>query len=396
MIAPWSPTPSCALAYIALTVAYFLDFEMKLKATRRLFALGSALLLITSAAAATEVEVVARLTEPPGNIAVAPDGKIIVSVHQIYGRDLRVIEVLPDGSVRPFPNAAWNVPPADGTMIGFHSVLGLRADRNGTVWLLDNSVGAGATPKIVAWDTTTDTLARVIHVPGPVTSEKPYLNDLAVDLDHGAIYIANPSRDQRPSIQVIDIATGLTRTVLENHASVVPEDVPIVIDGQRLRVPMPDGTMRDPRLGINPITVDGANEWLYYGPMSGTSLYRVRTADLLDRSLSDDELGGRVERYGDKPPSGGITIDDVGNVYVTDVNAKGIGVTRSDGSYELLVSDDELLAWPDGFSTGPENYIYVAVNRLHKSARLNGGVNESAPPYYVVRFRPLAPVTVGR
>lgn len=367
---------------------------------RPLTALFSALFLyLPTLAAATEVEIVARLTEPPGNIAITPDGRILVSVHQIYHRDLRVIEVLPDGNVRPFPNAAWNVPPAPGIMTGLYSVLGLRADRDGTVWLLDNAVGAvgaGATPKIVAWDTATNSLARVIHVPGPVTSEKPYLNDLAVDLDHGAIYIANPSRDGRPSIQVIDIATGLTRTVLENHASVVAEDVPIVIDGQRLRVPMPDGSLRDPRLGINPITIDSANEWLYYGPMSGTSLYRVRTADLRDTSLSDEQLGRRVERYGDKVPCGGITIDDAGNVYITDMSAKGVGVVRPDGTYQLLVSDPELLDWPDGFATGPDGYIYAVVNRLHKSARLNAGIDESEPPYYVVRFPALAPVTIGR
>ena len=367
---------------------------------RQLLALLSILFLYAPfAAAATEVEIVARLTEPPGNIAVTPDGRIFVSVHQIYHRELRVIEVAPDGTVRPFPNAEWNLPPRAGTMTGLHSVLGLRADRDGTVWLLDNAVGAvgtGATPKIVAWDTATDSLSRIIHVPGPVTSEKPYLNDLAVDLDHGAIYIANPSRDGHPSIQVIDIATGFTRTVLENHASVVAEDVPIVIDGQRLRVPMPDGSRRDPRLGINPITIDSANEWLYYGPMSGTSLYRVRTADLLDTALTDEELSRRVERHGDKVPCGGITIDDAGNIYVTDLSARGVGVIRPDGSYQLLVSDPELLDWPDGFATGPDGYIYAAVNRLHKSARLNGGIDESAPPYYVVRFRALAPVTVGR
>ena len=149
---------------------------------RSLMTLCLALSLCISMAFAVELEVVAELAEPPGNIAVTADGKIIVSVHQIYGRELRVVEVRPDGALTPFPNAEWNVPPADGTMIGLYSVLGLRADRNGTVWLLDNSVGAGATPKIVAWDTTTDTLSRVIHVPGPVTSAKPYLNDLAVDL----------------------------------------------------------------------------------------------------------------------------------------------------------------------------------------------------------------------
>lgn len=345
---------------------------------------------------AVELEIVAQLTEPPGNIAITADGRIIVSVHQIYDRDLRAIELKADGAVIPFPNAEWNRPPSDGSMIGLYSVLGVRADTEGNIWLLDNGISGNAVPKIVVWDPAQGDLVRIIHIPAPVVSGKPYLNDLAVDLKNGVVYIANPSRDQRPSIQVVEIATGLTRTVLENHWSVVPEDVPIVIDGHRLRVPQADGTTLDPRLGVNPITIDRQNQWLYYGPMSGTSLYRLRTSDLLDQSLSDTELGNRVERYGEKPPSGGITIDDAGNVYVTDLNAKGIGVISPDGQYRLLVSDDELLEWPDGFATGPDNKIYVTVNRLHKSARLNGGVNQSAPPYYVLRFPALAPTSIGR
>jgi sugar lactone lactonase YvrE len=159
---------------------------------------------------------------------------------------------------------------------------------------------------------------------------------------------------------------------------------------------MEDGSYLDPRIGINPIAVDGEDAWLYYGPMSGTSLYRVRTSDLLDGDLSPEQLGAKVERYGDKPPSGGITVDEAGNVYVTDLSNRGVGVIRPGGDYELLVSDDELLDWPDGFATGPDDHVYAAVNRLYKAARLNAGVNASAPPYYVVRFPALAPLAVGR
>jgi sugar lactone lactonase YvrE len=152
----------------------------------------------------------------------------------------------------------------------------------------------------------------------------------------------------------------------------------------------------EPRIGVNPITIDAAHEYVYYGAMHGTSLYRVRTSDLLNKTLSAAELAERVERFGDKPVSDGITMDTAGNVYITSVSENGIGVVKPDGSYELLFSDPERLSWPDGMSCGPDGKVYATVNRLHKSARLNAGVAESQPPYYVVRFDPLAPCPVGR
>jgi hypothetical protein len=89
-------------------------------------------------------------------------------------------------------------------------------------------------------------------------------------------------------------------------------------------------------------------------------------------------------------------MDGGGNIYVTDVEASGIGVTRPDGTYALLFSDTEKLSWPDSIAAGPDNNMYVAVNKLHRSAKLNAGENESQPPYYIVRFPALAPTLVGR
>ncbi|MEO1313510.1 MAG: hypothetical protein AAFV27_06525, partial [Pseudomonadota bacterium] len=73
---------------------------------------------------------------PPGNLAIAPDGRMFMSVHGFYGPDLRIVEVMPDGSTTPYPTAAWaRAPEGDGD--GLNGVLGLRVDREGILWMLD-------------------------------------------------------------------------------------------------------------------------------------------------------------------------------------------------------------------------------------------------------------------
>lgn len=346
-----------------------------------------------------ELEVVAELNLAPGNIAVSSDGRIFLSLHQAYQPELKVVELLSDGSVKPFPNQDWNNPP-DEDGAGFYSVLGIQADRQGIVWMLDNAAGIsyeeGGIPKVAAWNTESNRLEQIIPIPNPVSRSDSFINDLAVDRAHNALYLADVRSDEGPAIIVVDLNTGLTRRILRNHSSLQPEEnAPIVIDGRETRNPGPDGQPLRHRSGLNPITIDPDSNWVYYGSMNGTSVWRIQTTDLLDASLSDLELGDRVERYGDKPVSDGISIDSAGNVYITDLNGKAIGITKPDGSYEVLVQDDRLL-WPDSLSAGEDGYMYVAVNKLHLSPPLNGGQNQSQPPYYVMRFRAPAELASGR
>jgi len=369
-----------------------------LTAIKRLAAAAILALAPLSALAAPEIEVVASLAQGPGNIAVTADGRVIVSLHQFYAPDLRVVEIGADGTLKPFPNRLWASAPAAGAgaSTGVDAVLGLRAGADGVVWLLDNGRLSGAVPKLVGWDTHADRLVRVIHLPAPATTPNSFQNDLAIDPAHNAIYLADPAGGANAALVVVDLTTGVSRRVLEGDRSLVPEDLEIAVDGKPLRVKRPDGSIVAPKVGVNPITLDKANQWLYFGPMSGRSLYRARTSDLLDPSLAPEQLSGRIERFGDKPGSAGITIDDAGNVYVTDVAANAIGVIAPDGKYRVLVQDDELLDWPDGLSTGPDGYIYATVNRLHKSAVLSADESSAAPPFYVVRIKALAPVSIGR
>jgi hypothetical protein len=351
------------------------------------------------------LEVVAQLPAPPGNIAVTPDNRLIVSMHPFGAPKMRVLEVLRDSTTKAFPSEEWSGPPRpDG--IGIAAIIGIECDRTGAVWMLDAGSSANGkdqplvVPKLVAWDTRTNALARVIHLPPPACAPNSFMQDFAVDLTHQAVFIADTGRgdllgDSTPAIVVVDLRTGLAKRRLQGNASLQPENVPIVIDGRAVSAAGSNGAASEPRLGLNPITIDPRDEWVFFGSMNGTALYRVRTLDLIHPALSDEQLGNLVEKYGPKGVSDGISVDSAGNLYVTDLNNKAIGVLGADRAYRLYLEDPRLL-WPDGLSCGPDGFFYLTVNQLHRHAILNGGKSEAAPPFLIMRFKPIAPSDVGR
>lgn len=326
---------------------------------------------------------------PPGNLAIAPDGRMFMSVHEFYGPELRIVEVMPDGSTKPYPTDTWaRAPEGDGD--GLNGVLGLRVDRTGILWMLDGQ-SEGKTGRVVGWDTNTETLHAIYYIGQPAAQPTSFLNDLAVDRENGAIYISDTGDGANSAIVVVDMETNRVRRVLEGSAFTVPEDIPMVIDGREIKL-----GGNPAKIGINPITIDPTNTWVYFAPMTATAMYRVRTTDLLDESLSEADLAARVERYGDKVISDGSTVDADGNVYITAMTDNAIGVTKPDGKYEVLFQSDKDLPWPDGFSMGVDGYVYATINELHRSPVLNGGEDASVGTYKIVRFPALGNAINGR
>ncbi len=332
-------------------------------------------------------EIVAEFTEAPGNIAVARDGRIFMSLHQFYEPRYSVVEVLPDHSIVPFPNSDLNQRNDTGKL-RLDSVLGIQADNDGIVWMLDNGLRSEVAPKLVAWDTRKNRLHRVIYFTPPSAPANAFVNDLAVDKTRNRIFISDPAGGDNAALIVVDLETGLTQRVLEGERSVIPENLDLLIDGRPLRMSGPDGKIIQPHIGVNPIAEDSTNEWVYFGAMHGQSLFRIPAVDLADMTHDAQSLANKVEKYSEKPISDGIAMDHENNIYLGQLESNAIGVVTPNKKYIQLAQSPKL-SWVDSLAVGPDGWVYAVVNQLHLSAPLNAGEKRSKPPYYLVRMRPL-------
>lgn len=347
----------------------------------------------TASANESKFDVIANLDKGPGNVTVTADGRIIMSLHQFYLPKYSVVEYKNKVLV-PFPNKA--LANSDSTSkLKLDSVLGIRSDANGIVWMLDNGMRSGVPPKLVGWDTKIDKLHQIIYLPEPIAPKDTFVNDFAVDLRHNYIFISDPAGGTNAAIIVVNLSTGTARRVLEGHASVIPENVDLIVDNAPIQVKDYSGKLIRPHIGINPITEDLNNEWVYFAPMHGLSLYRIKADDLINEKLDAKMLASRVERYSDKPISDGMTIDKDNNIYLGELSANAIGVISADKKYQRLAQCPRL-SWVDSFSFGPGGQLFAVVNRLHQSGTLNGGVSTSKPPYYLLQIKPLAAGLTGR
>ncbi|WFP49889.1 L-dopachrome tautomerase-related protein [Methylomonas sp. EFPC3] len=359
--------------------------------------LSCAVLLIlafeASADSRANFDVLANLDTGPGNVTATANGRIIMSQHQFYQPQYTVVEYQ-DQALLPFPNREMSA--ADSTAsIKLDSVLGIRSDANGIVWMLDNGMRSGVTPKLVGWNSKTNKLQRLIYLPAPIAPKDAFVNDFALDAQHNHAFISDPAGGANAALIVVNLSTGAARRVLEGHKSVVPENVDLVIDNVPIQVKTPSGELVKPHIGVNPITEDLANEWVYFGPMHGLGLYRIKAADLINESLTAQELAQHVERYSDKPISDGISIDENNNIYLGDLANNAIGVIEPNRQYRQLAQCPRL-SWVDSFSFGANGQLYAVVNRLHRSATLNGGDNQSKSPYFLLKVKALAAGLPGR
>ncbi len=331
------------------------------------------------------IEVLAELKTRPGNPAVTVDGRLLFSQHPLDNPEFKVVELTKEGEVIPFPTTSWS-----RDRLG--AVIGLEARSNGLVWILDMG-GGGISPKLVAWDARNDSLAHQIQIPETVRVPSSFLQDMAIVERYGVVVIADmtlpgPFATPEPAFLVIDIETGLAWRVLEGDPSFMPTVGEINIGDTRLEVLTDGGDVRPHRMALNPISVDPAQEWIYYGAVSGERIYRIPTAALANQELTPDELRDTIEPYADKAPSDGFRVDGQGRVFVTDLEQSGIGIATPEG-YEVALSDPAIFPWPDGLAFDGSGSLIVTVNQLHRHPDLNGGEDESKAPYAILRLNDL-------
>lgn len=327
------------------------------------------------------LEVVANLPTPPGNVAVSADGRVFASLHPEARPKVKIVEIVA-GEARPWPSGAFQS--AAGDPRWFRNVISLRIDRQNRLWTLDNGEHGIHPGRLLGFDLRSGEVVHEYEFPRHIAGLGSHLNDFQVSADGRHVFIAEASFFAKtPALVVYDTVAKESRRLLQGHPSVVAQHFTPVVQGRR----MVAFGLVSIRPGVDSIALDPKGEWLYFAPVTNLSMYRAKVADLLNPELPAADLAGRVETWADKTMSDGITMDTAGNLYLTDPEHSALLLLRPDLSLETLVKDDRL-RWPDGFSWGPDGWLYVSCSALHQIIGRPPWTFDDHAPYQIYRFKP--------
>lgn len=337
-----------------------------------------------------ELETYATVDQAVGSITFTNSGDLVYSHHPFFSPEIRVVKFdKKTNTTTPFPNLEWNTPrETDDNYLS--NVLGIRNDENGVIWMIDMAQRNNVTPKIVGWNTKTDKLERIYYLPESSVPSISQPNDMVVDTKNGYLIIAdegigNGGDGSKAAFIIVDMKTGKTRRVLEGTRTTKPENTPTVINGKHLAV-----NGKDLLIGNDGITADANFEYIYYGPLNGTKIYRIKTVDLVNKAFTDEDLDSKIETYSEKPNNGGMSIDKDGNIYLTALESNSVAVVSANDKMVKTMVQHKNKVWPDGVSYNHvDGYMYVSAAQVNKGAIFNDGKDQSTKPFYIFRFKPI-------
>jgi sugar lactone lactonase YvrE len=321
-------------------------------------------------------------------VAVSHQGRIFVCFPR-WDTDPRysVAELLPDGSLRPYPDMEWNRWGKDESghpEAHFVSVQSVSIDADDFLWVLDPAspgfkgvVAGGA--KLLKINLANDRVERVIPFNAAAAPRSSYLNDVRIDPDGDFAYITDSGDG---CVVVVDLTSGAIRRRLESDPSTKAEQgYAPVIGGKELR----DENGRVPQIHADGIAIDSSGEHLYYHALTARTLYRIQTSFLKDFKLPEGELAGHVEKVAETGAVDGMLMDSDDNLYFTALEENAIKRLRPDGSIETIVQDN-LIHWPDSMDISPDDYLYVTASQIDRMPRFNHGRDGRVIPYRMFKI----------
>lgn len=330
-----------------------------------------------SAASAPEtaLETVLELRQPPGNIAVTKTGRVFFTIHPESKPTGAKLYELKNGTPVPFPDEAFQKK--------FKTVLGLALDGQNRLWAIDHGGNGFQKPKIFAFNLETNLPVHEHAFSRKYGQWGSYFNDLRISPDGKTAFIADISfLRKNPAIVVYNTETGRCRRLLEKDSSVKAGKTTVFHKGKELRVLR----FLKVRLAVDGIALDKRGEWLYYAPMNRENVFRIKTSDLLNETLSSEELSKRVEEYGPKPFCDGIEMDSEDNLYITDIERGALVRLGTDKKNETFAFSQKI-RWPDGMSASEDGYLYFTDSALADVLFKSKKEIQKAAPFYIYRVK---------
>ncbi|MGI4798215.1 MAG: L-dopachrome tautomerase-related protein [Janthinobacterium lividum] len=335
---------------------------------------------VAHAADAPRLNEVAKFDHQVTGVAVTADGRRFVNFPRwTEDSPVSVAEVLPNGSLRPYPDAKWNswrnlkaneMTPGDY----FVCVQSIVPDGHGNLWVVDPGAPGNErilpqAPKLVRIDLKTNAVTKVIPVPADVALQGTYLNDIRFSPDGHTGYLTDSGT--KGAIVVVDLESGKSWRALDGHASTqLDKTVTVAIEGKPLR--RPDN--RQPAFGVDGIAISNDGATLYYQALEGKTLYSIPTAKLAD-GVSESDRAAAVVTVAPTQVTDGLWMSKAGVLYITSPSDYSIKRLAKDKVETVLT--DKRLRWPDTFSEGPDGTIYVTASHIQDTSWFKPGASIS-------------------
>lgn len=288
-------------------------------------------------------------------VTVSSTGRIFVNFPR-WRKNVNnsVVEVTDNQHHKVFPNSEWNSwetgnPVNDQKFIGVQSVVAFE-DK---LYVLDtrNPLFGDVldAPRIFVFNLNTNALERTYIVSKESYHSNSYINDLRVDKKHNKIYCTDSGR---PGLVVLDLSSGKSKRVLDNHYSTKAEQSYLSFNN----------TKWNNTVHSDGIALDTKNDKLYYHSLTGYSLYSISTKIL--EKANNEEVEKAVTLAAKTSAPDGMIFDKSGNLYFADLENNKIMYRKPDGSIYTLAQGVKV-KWADTFSIY-DNYLYYTNSRINE------------------------------
>ncbi|PKQ63805.1 hypothetical protein BZG02_07190 [Labilibaculum filiforme] len=286
-------------------------------------------------------------------VAVSQEGRIFVNYPKWSDNVLISVAEIVDGKAIAYPDKEWNK--SDNPEV-FTAVQSVVVDKKNRLWILDtkNPLFAGVLesgPVLYQFNLKNNQKEKAYTFPQGVFMANSYFNDVRIDTHKEIAYLTDSGNG---AIIVLNLQSGESRRLLDNHYSTESEVDSLICDGHQWKNSVhSDG-----------IALSTDRNYLFYTALTGHSLYQIPTADLLNETLSEEQITVNVNKVMTIPATDGMLFDKQGNLWLGGLENNSIGKIDSKGKLVPVIQDSKI-RWADSFAEDKDGNIYFTTSQIH-------------------------------